>query len=172
MFTKTRHIVVGIIDFFHRPFARYIPTQTFRYLACGGSNTVFNWCLYSFTFNIIMHRHDLILAGGMMKITAPVVAYMVSFGITTPLGFILSRHIVFPESNLHGHVQFFRYAVVTISLILVAYVLVKVFAVIMPIVRADIRYIFVMAISAVLSYLSQRFYSFKIVEQEQEVFAE
>jgi putative flippase GtrA len=171
LLTKTRHIVVGAIDFFHKPFARIIPTQTFRYLACGGSNTVLNWCIYSFVFNIVTHRHDLNVYGD-FKITAPVFAYIVSFAISFPLGFVLSRHIVFPESNLHGKVQFFRYALATVTFILLTYVLIKVFAILMPVVRADIRYIFVMVVTAVLSYLSQRFYTFKTIEEDQEVFAE
>jgi putative flippase GtrA len=160
MLPRLQHYIVGFIDFFHRPFARVIPTQTFRYLACGGSNTVLNWVLYSLSFNVFLHRQDTHFAGG-IDITARVVAYIISFSISFPIGFILSRHIVFPESNLHGRVQFFRYAIVTATFILLTYVLIKVFAIIMPMVRADISYIFVMVITAVLSYLSQRFYTFK-----------
>ncbi len=155
-----------MIDFFHRPFARWIPTQTFRYLACGGSNTVLNWAIYSWSFNVLLHRQDgLHIASGLV-ITAPVLAYIISFCISFPIGFILSRHIVFPESNLHGRVQFFRYALTTVTFIILTYVLIKLFALILPF-RADISYIFVMVITAVLSYLSQRFFTFKVTEKEE-----
>lgn len=100
---------------------------------------------------------------GSFVITAAVAAYIIAFCISFPIGFVLSRHIVFPESNLHGRVQFFRYAMATATLILLTYVLIWVFAIALPMVRADISYIFVMVITAVLSYLSQRFFTFKQV---------
>ena len=31
-------IITKIVDFFYRPFSRYIPLQLFRYAACGGGN--------------------------------------------------------------------------------------------------------------------------------------
>ncbi|MBC7555156.1 MAG: GtrA family protein [Taibaiella sp.] len=160
MLSAARSIIVGIIDFFHKPFARWIPTQTFRYIACGGTNTVVNWAIYSFAYNVWLKKNDLVLSGA-VTITAEVAAYIVSFFISFPIGFILSRHIVFPESNLHGRVQFFRYVMATATLILFTYVLIKVFAIVLPMVRADISYIFVMVITAILSYISQRFFTFK-----------
>ncbi len=189
LLSKARHIIVGLIDFFHKPFAKYIPTQTFRYLACGGSNTVLNWAIYSFAYNILLRRADVHITGwlnsvmlfffsGMIahgnnpgiaepfNITGEVGAYVISFCISFPIGFILSRYIVFPESNLHGRVQFFRYVMATATLILMTYVLIKVFAITLPMVRADISYIFVMVITAVLSYFTQRFFTFKSVEGE------
>lgn len=171
MLSQARHLIVGIIDFFHRPFARWIPTQTFRYLACGGSNTVLNWVIYSVSFNVWLHRHDSFHLTRDIIITAPVLAYIISFCISFPIGFILSRHVVFPESNLHGRVQFFRYALTTVTFIILTYVLIKLFAIILPF-RADISYIFVMVITAVLSYLSQRFFTFKVTDEEEEMIVE
>ena len=165
MLSKVRHIVVGIIDFFHRPFARFIPTQTFRYIACGGSNTVLGLLIYSFVFVHILHQHDIPLIEG-HAITARVAALFISFCINFPLGFILSSYIVFPESQIHGKVQLFRYSMATAIFLLMSYVLTKVFAIAIPVVRADVANIFVSMITAVLSYLSQRFFTFKITEEE------
>jgi putative flippase GtrA len=165
LLSAARHIIVGFIDFVHKPFARFIPTQTFRYLACGGSNSVLNWALYSWVFVHLMHQRDMPI-GNSMVISARVFAWIISFSVTFPVGFVLSRHIVFPESNLHGKVQFFRYALVTVTFILLTYVLIKVFALVLPMVRADISYFFIMAIIAVVSYLSQRFYTFKTKAEE------
>jgi putative flippase GtrA len=161
LLSRSRHIIIGIIDFFHKPFAKYIPTQTFRYLACGGSNTVLNWVTYSVSYNIVLARQSFHVVND-ISITAPIGAQIISFCVSFPLGFILSRYIVFPESNLHGRKQFFRYALTTATFILLTYVLIKVFAILLPMVRADINYIFIMVITAVLSYLSQRFFTFKV----------
>lgn len=165
LLSKARHIIVGLIDWFHKPFAKVIPTQTFRYLACGGSNTVLNWVIYSLSFNIVLGQQNVHIYDD-ISITAPVGAQIISFCISFPIGFILSRYIVFPESNLRGRKQFFRYVLATATFILLTYVLIKMFAIILPMVRADISYIFIMLITAVLSYLSQRFFTFKSVEEE------
>jgi putative flippase GtrA len=165
LLSRARHITIGIIDFFHKPFIKVIPVQTFRYLACGGSNTVLNWIVYSLSFNVALHRQSVHIYRS-VSITAPVGAQIVSFCICFPIGFILSRHIVFPESNLHGRKQFFRYALSTATFILLTYVLIKMFAILLPMVRADISYIFIMVITSVLSYLSQRFFTFKTTEED------
>ncbi|MBX2907917.1 MAG: GtrA family protein [Taibaiella sp.] len=171
MLSKARHIVIAFIDFFYKPFARFIPLQTFRYLACGGSNTVLNWLVYSISFNIVLNQQSTHIIDDIF-ITAHVGAYIIAFCITFPLGFILSRYVVFPESNLHGRKQFFRYVLTTATFILLTYVLIKLFAIMLPMVRADISYIFIMVITAVLSYLSQRFYTFKSDEDESDALGE
>lgn len=53
-----------------------------------------------------------------------------------------------------------------------SYVLTKVFAIAIPVVRADIANIFVALITTVLSYLTQRFFTFKITEEPVEAVAE
>ena len=148
-----------------------------------------NWGIYSFSYNILLKRANFHISGWLNTILLPVLsgfistdgkpvspepfyitgevtAYIIAFCISFPIGFVLSRYIVFPESNLHGRVQFFRYAMATVTLILVTYVLIKVFAITLSMVRADVSYIFVMIITAILSYLSQRFFTFKMDEKD------
>jgi putative flippase GtrA len=161
-----QNIVNGIIDFFYKPFSGFIPHQTFRYIACGGSNTVLSLVIYSIAFNVILNRTSTHIIGD-VYITAPVGAQIISFCVNFPLGFFLSRHIVFTESNLRGRKQLFRYALITATFILLTYVLIKTFAILLPMIRADISYIFISAIIAVLSYLSQRFFAFKTTGEEE-----
>lgn len=54
----------------------------------------------------------------------------------------------------------------TITFLLLSYALTKLFAVCIPMVRADIANIFVSIVTAILSYLSQRFFTFKITKEE------
>jgi hypothetical protein len=72
---------------------------------------------------------------------------------------------VFPESNLHGRVQFFRYALATATFILLNYVLIKLLAMYLSMVNATIRYTFITIILAILSYISQRKFTFKVKEE-------
>jgi len=78
----------------------------------------------------------------------------------------LSRHIVFPESNLHGRIQFFRYAMATATFILLNYVMIKFFDLYAHMIPATISYTFITIILAVLSYISQRKFTFKVKEEE------
>ncbi len=165
MLTAARNIINGIIDFFYKPFARFIPLQTFRYLACGGSNTLLTIAVYSLSYNIVLKRESTHIYGDVF-ITAPIGAQIISFFVGFPIGFILSRYIVFPESNLRGRKQLFRYALATATFILLNYVLIKTFAILLPMVRADVSYVFISVIVAVLSYLSQRFFTFRTVDEE------
>lgn len=165
MLSRLRHIINGTIDFFHWPFSRWIPAQTFRYLACGGTNTLLNIALYFISYNYILHGRDIILFG-VIDLTARVVAWVIAFSISFPIGFTLSRHIVFPESNLHGRIQFFRYVVTTVTFILMTYLLIKFFARFLYFIPPTISYTFVNIITAVLSYISQRVYTFKSVKVE------
>lgn len=169
-----RHIIVGTIDFFHRPFARWIPTQTFRYLACGGSNTVLNIGIFSLCLKLVFTAEKVHLYNN-VTIAADVAAYVVAFCISFPIGFTLSRYIVFPESNLHGRVQFFRYVLTTATFILLTYVLIKIFDIVLNYIphtqksyalMHSITYTLICIITAILSYISQRRFTFKTVEED------
>ena len=168
MLRTLRHIIVGAIDYCHKPFASIIPTQTFRYLACGGSNTLLNIFIYWFAYNILLHKQDVAIYGNIV-IAVEVAAWVIAFAISFPAGFIMSRHIVFPESNLHGRIQLFRYALTTVTFILLTYVLIKVFAFCLPMVNPTVSYFFICIITAILSYISQRRFTFKSVEEVDEV---
>lgn len=167
MLRQIRHIIVGIIDFFHKPFARIIPIQTFRYLACGGTNTVINIFIYWFAYNILLQKQDLHIYENIV-IAVEVAAWIIAFAISFPAGFIMSRHIVFPESNLHGRIQLFRYALTTTTFILLTYILIKVFAFCLPMVNPTVSYFFICIITAVLSYISQRKFTFKTIEEDED----
>ena len=52
-------IITKIIDFFYRPFSKYIPQQLFRYAACGGGNMVLDWVLYFVVYNFVV-GHELV----------------------------------------------------------------------------------------------------------------
>jgi len=129
---------------------------------------VLSWVTYSVSFNIVLARQSFHVVNNVF-ITAPVGAQIISFCISFPIGFVLSRYIVFPESNLHGRKQLFRYALTTATFILLTYVLIKVFALLLPMVRADVSYFFILLITSVLSYLSLRFFTFKYEPEDDAV---
>jgi len=111
---------------------------------------------------------------GHYHIAASVAAYVVAFCISFPIGFTLSRHIVFPESNLHGRIQFFRYVMATATFILLTYLLIKFFDMLLQVMPVggsyamihSITYTIINIITAILSYISQRKFTFKTIEEE------
>ena len=159
MLSAIRHSIVGFIDFFHKPFERFIKKQTFRYLACGGSNTVLDTVLYYISFHYILKEQPVHIAG--ITIAPYIFAFIMSFSISFPSGFVLSKYIVFPESNLHGRIQLFRYAVLVGTCILLNYIFLKIFVEICHIYPTPSK-LLTTAVVAIFSYFSQRKFTFKV----------
>lgn len=162
MFRAARNIILSFIDFFYKPFARYINQQTFRYLACGGTNTLFDLVLYATAYNIILHKQPVHIGG--LTITPYIAAFIMSFSISFPSGFILSKYIVFPESNLHGKVQLFRYALLVGMCILLNYVFLKIFIEWFGMFPTPAKLLTTICV-ALFSYISQRNFTFKVKPQ-------
>src|SRR6266404_4924033 len=54
-----KKFIISVIDFFYPPFSRVMPLQTFRYAACGGTNTLLDIFMYAVAYNFILHKQDL-----------------------------------------------------------------------------------------------------------------
>ena len=158
---SVRNIILAIIDFFHRPFARWIDKQTFRYLACGGSNTVLDVLIYAISYNFILGKEMIHM--GLVTIAPHIAAFLISFSISFPLGFALSKYVVFTESNLRGRIQLFRYALLVSMCILLNYFFIKLFVEWCGFYPTPSK-ILTTAIVAIFSYISQRNFTFKVKE--------
>ena len=77
------------------------------------------------------------------------------------MGFALSKFLVFPESNLKGRIQLFRYAVLVGMCIILNYVFLKLFVEMFGWYPTPSK-IVTTAIVAVFSYVSQRNFTFKV----------
>lgn len=159
MFNGIRNIILSIIDFFHKPFAKWINQQTFRYLACGGSNTVLDILIYWVSYNYILVKTPVHLSG--LTISPYIAAFMMSFSVSFPMGFILSKYIVFSHSNLGGKVQLFRYALLVLTCIVLNYVFLKLFVEWCGLYPTPSKVLTTMIV-AVFSYVSQRSFTFKV----------
>lgn len=163
MLRPVRDILLSCIDFFHKPFAKWIDRQTFRYLACGGSNTVLDLFIYFVSYNYILHKEMVQLP--FFDMSPHIAAFFMSFSISFPLGFLLSKYLVFQESNLKGRIQLFRYALLVSSCIVLNYVFLKFFVEICHIYPTPSKAI-TTAIVAVFSYITQRNFTFKVKETD------
>lgn len=95
-----------------------------------------------------------------------IAAMIVSFLVTFPVGFFMSKYVVFSDSNMKGRIQLFRYFMVCMFNLLLNYLLLKVFVERLKI-YPILAQILTIGIVVVFSYLAQRNFSFKASPEEE-----
>ncbi|HWB24839.1 MAG TPA: GtrA family protein [Chitinophagaceae bacterium] len=156
---RIRKSILKFVDFFYPLFRRIMPLTTFRYAACGGFNTVFSILLYYIGNKIIFKGHNVNL-GFMVMDGAVAPDYLFAIWIAFPVGFYLSRYVVFQESTLHRRVQLFRYFVVIVGNMTLNYIFLKIFTRIFAPYNT-VGKIATAIVVIVYSYFAQRHFSFK-----------
>lgn len=99
-----------------------------------------------------------------MMMRATIAAAVIAFFISTPYGFLMSRYIVFSESNLKTRVQIFRYLMTVAACAVLTYLFLPFFNEICGIYPTPSS-ILTTAVVAIFSYISQRFFTFKVKEE-------
>ena len=117
--------LMPIIDFFYPPFKKIMPLQTFRYAACGGANQLLVLIIYFISYNYIFKKEIWNL--GFIALTPHIAAWIVTFVITFPIGFMLSRYVVFNDSEVRGKKQATRYLIIVIICVILNYGFLKLF---------------------------------------------
>jgi putative flippase GtrA len=147
-----------------------MPLQTFKYAACGGGNTLLDITLYAISYNFIFQKQMVHTPFG-ITISPYIAAFMVSFTITFPMGFYLSRTIIFPGSTLRGRIQLFRYSLLVLCCIGLNYFFIKLFVEqchLYPTVSKMLTTVIVVA----FSFISQKNFTFKVETPEEEAMLE
>jgi len=100
--------LTAFIDWFYRePFSRFVPRQTFRYLACGGMNWVVTSVFFWVAFNFILDKRNVDL--GAVVVASHTASVGASMVLSFLVGFWMQKNISFPGSPLRGRTQLFRY---------------------------------------------------------------
>jgi len=150
--------IISTIDWFYKPFRTIIPQQTFRYAACGGGNMVLDIFLYFISYNFILDKEIVNL--GFTAVSPYIAAFIISFCVTFPTGFLLNKFITFQQSDLRGRVQLFRYGLIVLGSIAINYVLIKLFVEQLGIYPTPSKML-ATGFVIIFSYFSQKHYSFK-----------
>jgi putative flippase GtrA len=158
-------IVRSIIDWFYPPFKRVMPLQTFRYAACGGGNTLLDIGLFFFAYNFLLDGKMITIYS--VTLTAHIASFIFSFFFTFPIGFFLSRYVVFQESTSRKREQLPKYLVVVAGAILLNYFCLKVFIETMNI-HALYSKLLTTVLVVAFSYFSQKYFTFKAVAEIEE----
>jgi len=159
-FNTIRNKIIEIIDWFYKPFNKYIPMpeQTFRYAFCGGANTAFDIFLYFITYHYVLDKEIVDL--GFVAISPHIAAFMFVFPVTFTTGFLLSKYITFTQSYLRGRVQLFRYGLTVIGSIILNYLFLKLFVEYCGFYPTPSK-ILTTGIVIIYSYLSQKHFTFR-----------
>jgi putative flippase GtrA len=163
-------IITKIVDFFYRPFRKYIPQQLFRYAACGGGNMVLDWVLYFILYNFVV-GHDLVyislpfssqwsLVSGQVCLTPHILTLLIVFPITLLTGFWLNKYVTFTQSSLRGYKQLWRYILIVAVNLLVNYLGLKLLVEVCGIYPTPSKMI-VTIITVVISFFGQKYFSFR-----------
>ncbi len=136
-----------------------MPLQTFRYAVCGGSNVMLDIFLFYISFHYVLKQEPLHL--GLLVLKPYNAALIMAFCITFPLGFILSKYIVFHGSYLKGRIQLFRYGIIVAINLFLNYALLNIFVQYLHIFPTISR-ILATIIIVTFSFLSQKHFTFKM----------
>ena len=166
---NARDFILPIIDFFYPPFRRLMNLQTFRYAAAGSGNTLLGFLIYFISYKYILEEEQLHF--GFYAFKAHVAALFISFCITFPIGFFMSKYVVFNDSQMKGRVQLFRYFMICLFNLALNYILLKIL-----VERAYVYPVFAQLLTTsiviLFSYLAQRHFSFKADAAEEEEFTD
>ena len=155
-----RQIILKLIDWVYPVFQKLMSLKTFRYAACGGANTVLDILLFFVSYNYILHKE--IFHVSSLSISPHIASFIISFCITFPIGFYLSRYVVFQETTVPKRKQLVKYFFVVFGCIILNYIFLKLFVDYFgwyPTIAKIITTFFVV----IFSYTSQKNFTFKTV---------
>ncbi|MFM7672708.1 MAG: GtrA family protein [Bacteroidota bacterium] len=153
-----RDWILPIIDFFYPPFQRIFSRQTFRYAASGGGNVVLGFLVYSLSFEYLFHGQVWVV--DTYTFTPHSASLFLSFCVTFPIGFFMSKYVVFSDSELRGRVQLFRYFLICQFNLFLNWILLKAGVEFLKIHPLPAQ-LLTIAVVVVVSYLAQRYFSFR-----------
>ena len=143
-----------------------MPIRTFRYAVSGGSNMLLDILVYYISYNFILHKQ--ILDIGFIAFKPHIAALWMAFCISFPVGFLLSKYIVFDNSQLRGRVQLFRYLLIVGVNLILNYAFLKTLVEYMNFYPTIAR-VFTTCILVTFSFLSQKHFTFKERKESHEI---
>lgn len=155
----------NLILWFYPPFKRLMPLQTFKYAATGGANTALDIFLYFIFYNFVLKKEVVDL--GFYAISPHIAAFLMSFSITFPVGFLLAKFISFPGSFLRKRIQLLRYGMTVAGSILINYFFLKLFVERFGWYPTPSKIVTTL-IAVLFSYTAQKNFTFKMEKVESE----
>ncbi len=150
-------LINNLLGFLYPLFSRILPESTFRYLACGGTNSALDLILFTLSYSWIFKGN--LVNIGILAISPHIASLFLSLIITIPTGFLLSKYIVFQVVANHK-IQLLKYVIIVALSLIVNYILMKFFVEKIHLTPL-ISKICTTAIVVIFSYISQKKIAFK-----------
>ena len=163
---KLAQIITQIIDFFYRPFEKWMSRQLFHYAACGGGNLVLDWVLYFLVYNFVV-GHDIVdiqfpISHYQFAMTPHIAALCIVFPITLLTGFWLQKYVTFTKkSSVRSGRQLWRYIVIVAVNLAINYFGLKLCVESFGWYPTPSKTVITL-ITVAISYLGQKYYTFRV----------
>lgn len=162
---SARDFILPVIDFFYPPFRRVMNLQTFRYAAAGGGNTLLGFFVYFISYKYVLREQMLDL--GFYAFKPHIAALFISFCVTFPIGFFMSKYVVFSDSHMRGSIQLLRYFLICMFNLALNYILLKILVEVAHVYPVFAQ-VLTTSIVILFSYLAQRHFSFKAAPADED----
>ncbi|HQV78264.1 MAG TPA: GtrA family protein [Chitinophagales bacterium] len=150
-----REILLNI----RRWFFKFIPEQSYLYMACGGINLVFDMAIFFLSYHFIFHEKNFVTP--IYTFSPHVASLFLSFLISTPSGFLLSKYVVWTNSTVRGRNQAINYLTIVLLCIVMNTGLLKLFVEGLQM-RMFAARMLTCIIVVTTSYILQRNFAFKV----------
>ena len=159
LFYSLINFIERVVLWFYPPFKRFMPEQTFKYAATGGMNTALDIFLYFIFYHYVLEKEILDL--GFYAISPHIAAFLMSFIITFPIGFLLAKFISFPGSYLRKRIQLLRYGLSVMGSIVLNYIFIKLFVESFGWYPTPSKMLTTLIV-ILFSYTAQKYFTFKV----------
>jgi len=142
---------------------KILDNKVVRYFFSAGTATVVDISAYFITFNYILQKQDIPFIDPFV-ITAPIASLIVSYSCGLMTNFLITKYMVFTESDLRGRHQLVRYLQVAAVILVLNYFFMKFLIHVLEWYPTLSRLISALSIG-ILSFVFHKFYSFKVVNK-------
>ncbi|MCB0508050.1 MAG: GtrA family protein [Chitinophagales bacterium] len=142
-----------------RWFFKFIPEQSYLYMACGGINLVFDLSMFFIAYHFVFHKQNFVTP--FYTFSPHVASLFFAFCFSTPSGFLLSRYVVWTNSTVRGRNQAINYLSVVLLCVAMNTGFLKVFVEIFHLRMFPARMLTCVIVVST-SYVLQRNFAFKV----------
>lgn len=142
---------------------KILNNKIIRYFFSAGFATVVDVFVYFITFNYILHKQDIPLYDPWL-LTAPIASLICSYSFGLMTNFLITKYMVFTESDLRGRHQLMRYLLVAFLILILNYLFMKFLINILEWYPTVSRIISALTIG-IISFIIHKFYSFKVINK-------
>lgn len=142
---------------------KIINNKVIRYFFSAGTATVVDVSVYFIAFNFIFQKQDIHLLD-LAVLSAPTASLIISYSCGLITNFLITKYLVFHESDLRGIHQLLRYLLVAVVILMLNYLFMSFLIKVLNWFPTIARVVSALTIG-VLSFLIHKFYSFKVTNK-------